>query len=238
METPIATPLCITSLPGHSRPYMSVFIQELGTAGYLWGLRSMVVQVYWQQIYLLHISNVYNTGGEGRFNSDCSYNSDRKENIRAVIAISSLWRLECWCIKRLCSLPCHGLTRFFTIVYSAAAPCNKPLGLQNRRIPDSRITASSEWNHFHAARFGRLGQVKHGRFVGAWCARHNNHLQWFKVDFGRPMKITKVATQGRQDTNQWVKSFYLSSSQDNVHWEMYKFRSAYKVMMIKKLFDT
>ena len=114
-----------------------------------------------------------------------------------------------------------------------AAPCNKPLGLQNRRLPDSRITASSEWNHFHAARLGRLGQVKHGRFVGAWCARHNNHLQWFKCDFGRPMKITKVATQGRQDTNQWVTSFYLSSSQDNVHWEMYKFRSAYKVMMIE-----
>ncbi|XP_020631503.1 uncharacterized protein LOC110068467 [Orbicella faveolata] len=118
----------------------------------------------------------------------------------------------------------------------SAAPCNKPLGLQNRRLPDSRITASSEWNHFHAARLGRLGQVKHGRFVGAWCARHNNHLQWFKCDFGRAMKITKVATQGRQDTNQWVTSFYLSSSQDNVHWEMYKFRSAYKVMMINMLF--
>ena len=119
------------------------------------------------------------------------------------------------------------------ILCFTAAPCNKPLGLQNRRLPNSRISASSEWNHFHAARLGRLGQVKHGRFVGAWCARHNNHLQWFKCDFGRPMKITQVATQGRQDTNQWVTSFYLSSSQDNVHWEVYKFRSAYKVTMIK-----
>lgn len=115
-------------------------------------------------------------------------------------------------------------------MHYTAAPCNKPLGLQNRRLPNSRITASSEWNHFHAARLGRLGQVKHGRYVGAWCARHKNHLQWFKVDFVRPMKITKVATQGRQDTNQWVTSFYLSSSQDNVHWEMYKFRSGNKVM--------
>lgn len=43
------------------------------------------------------------------------------------------------------------------------------------------------------------------------------------------MKITKVATQGRQDTNQWVTSFYLSSSQDNVHWEAFKFRSVFKV---------
>ena len=110
-----------------------------------------------------------------------------------------------------------------------ASPCNKPLGLQNRRLPNSRITASSEWNQFHAARLGRLGQVKRGKYVGAWCTRYNNHLQWFKVDFGRPMKITKVATQGRQDTNQWVTSFYLSSSQDNVHWEAFKFRSVFKV---------
>ena len=119
----------------------------------------------------------------------------------------------------------------FACIYTAA-PCNKPLGLQNRRLPNSRITASSEVNQFHAARLGRLGQVKRGRYVGAWCARHRNHNQWLKVDFGRPMKITSVATQGRQDTNQWVTSFYLSSSQDNVHWEMYKFRSAYKVTAI------
>lgn len=119
----------------------------------------------------------------------------------------------------------------FTVFMSdyTASPCNKPLGLQNHRLPNSRITASSEWNQFHAARLGRLGQVKRGKYVGAWCTRYNNHLQWFKVDFGRPMKITKVATQGRQDTNQWVTSFYLSSSQDNVHWEAFKFRSVFKV---------
>ena len=110
-----------------------------------------------------------------------------------------------------------------------AAPCNKPLGLQNRRLPDVKITASSEANQFHAARLGRLGQVKRGKYVGAWCARHNNRNQWLKVDFGRLMRITKVSTQGRQDTNQWVTSFYLSSSVDNVHWAMYKFRSGNKV---------
>ena len=159
--------------------------------------------------------------------------NDRREKIKGG---QSDWRSRfkyytfVGATKRSCLLPCHGLIRLFTVVYYTAAPCNKPLGLQNRRLPDSRITASSEWNHFHAARLGRLGQVKHGRFVGAWCAKHNNHLQWFKCDFGRPMKITKIATQGRQDTNQWVTSFYLSSSQDNVHWEMYKFRSAYKVI--------
>ena len=43
------------------------------------------------------------------------------------------------------------------------------------------------------------------------------------------MKITKVCTQGRQDAGQWVTSFYLSSSVDNVHWSIYRFRSGNKV---------
>ena len=120
---------------------------------------------------------------------------------------------------------------FFLLILSAS-PCNKPLGLQSRRLPDSKITASSEYNQFHAARLGRLGQVKRGKFVGAWCTRHNNHYQWLKVDFGRPMKITKVCTQGRQDAGQWVTSFYLSSSVDNVHWSIYRFRSGNKVRNI------
>ena len=119
----------------------------------------------------------------------------------------------------------------FLLILSAS-PCNKPLGLQSRRLPDSKITASSEYNQFHAARLGRLGQVKRGKFVGAWCARYNNHYQWLKVDFGRPMKIRKVCTQGRQDAGQWVTSFYLSSSVDNVHWSMYRFRSGNKVRNI------
>ena len=46
------------------------------------------------------------------------------------------------------------------------------------------------------------------------------------------MKITKVCTQGRQDAGQWVTSFYLSSSVDNVHWSIYKFRSGNKVRNI------
>ena len=52
------------------------------------------------------------------------------------------------------------------------------------------------------------------------------------MDFGRPMKITKVCTQGRQDAGQWVTSFYLSSSVDNVHWSIYRFRSGNKVRNI------
>lgn len=112
---------------------------------------------------------------------------------------------------------------------SSAAPCNRPLGLSSGRLPNNRMTASSEVNQFYAARLARLGRGKRGKYSGAWCSRHKNHYQWLKVDFGRLMKITQVLTQGRQDYGQWVTSYYLSSSVDNVHWAMYRFRSGNKV---------
>ena len=109
------------------------------------------------------------------------------------------------------------------------ALCNTPLGLQNGRLRNSRITASSEYNVYTAARLGRLGLHKRGRYVGAWCARHNNKNQWIKVDFGRTMKITKIATQGRQDAAQWVTYYKVSSSLDGVHWQVYRFKNSDKV---------
>ena len=107
--------------------------------------------------------------------------------------------------------------------------CNKPLGLQNGRLRNSKITASSEANNKHAAWLGRLGRTKRGGYAGAWCARHNNHNQWIKFDFSRPMKITKVATQGRQDYSQWVTRYLISSSLDGIHWAIYRFKSQDKV---------
>ena len=101
--------------------------------------------------------------------------------------------------------------------------------MQNGRIRNNQITASSEVNRYHAAWLGRLGRVKAGRYIGAWCPKHRNHNQWIKVDFRRLMKITKIATQGRYDAGHWVTSYYLSSSVDNVHWAIYRFRSVNKV---------
>lgn len=101
--------------------------------------------------------------------------------------------------------------------------------MRNGRIRNNKITASSSYNVYHAAWLGRLGRVKSGRYIGAWCAKYRNYNQWFKVDFGRLIKITKIATQGRHDANHWIKSYYVSFSADNVHWAMYRFKSANKV---------
>ena len=65
--------------------------------------------------------------------------------------------------------------------------------------------------------------------MGAWCARHNNRLQWFQVFFGRPTRVVKIATQGRQDARQWVTQYYLSYSQDGIHYAEFEKNSNRKV---------
>ena len=42
------------------------------------------------------------------------------------------------------------------------------------------------------------------------------------MNFGERTKVTKVATQGRQDGAWWVKSYCLSYSYDGVFFEDYK----------------
>ena len=116
---------------------------------------------------------------------------------------------------------------FYIVVLVSA--CNKPLGLQNGRLRNSKITASSEWNHKHAAWLGRLDRPARSGYAGAWCAKHSNHYQWIKFDFSRPMRITQVATQGRQDYDQWVTRYTISSSVDGTHWAMYRDKSQDKV---------
>ncbi|XP_031562905.1 uncharacterized protein LOC116298543 [Actinia tenebrosa] len=103
-----------------------------------------------------------------------------------------------------------------------APRCVAPLGMQGRSIPDSRITASSMWNANHSPSRARLGTVKQGAKRGAWSAKSNDAGQWLQIAFGKAVKITRVATQGRQDYNQWVKTFSLQYSQDGSHFENYE----------------
>ena len=111
------------------------------------------------------------------------------------------------------------------------ARCNKPLGMKNGRIRASQLSASSSWARNHGPSNGRLHFHRGGQ-SGAWCARHNNRLQWYQVNFGRPTRVVKVATQGRYDNRQWVTQYYLTYSQDGVHYAEYKQSSNRKVLYV------
>ena len=97
-----------------------------------------------------------------------------------------------------------------------------PLGLEDDRVPDPKFRASSSASFYCAARNARLHQQRAGRNGGAWCSRVSNRKQWLQVDFGTDTVVTKVCTQGRQNSDQWVTSYYLSFSSRGQKFVTYK----------------
>ena len=103
------------------------------------------------------------------------------------------------------------------------------MGLQNRRLPNKMISSSSRWDNYHAPFLARLHLKRRGRYIGAWSAKTNNRYQWLQVDFGRAAKIIMIATQGRQDADQWVTQYFVLHSLDGIHFVDYRERNNRKV---------
>ena len=88
--------------------------------------------------------------------------------------------------------------------------------MENYKIPDSSITASSEYHQSTKASNGRL---HHG---AAWAASVPITHQWFQVDFGNLTTVSVIGTQGRQDFDQWITTYRLSYSYDGLLYAAYK----------------
>ena len=55
--------------------------------------------------------------------------------------------------------------------------------------------------------------------AGAWSPRYNNQHQWVQADLGATYRIESVTTQGQPSWFAlWVKSYYISYSQDGTNW--------------------
>ena len=67
------------------------------------------------------------------------------------------------------------------------------MGIEDRKIRGRYLTASTEWNKYHGARFGRLNGVARGRNKGAWSAKRNNRRQWIMVGFTFNVSFTLSA---------------------------------------------
>ena len=84
--------------------------------------------------------------------------------------------------------------------------------MKSGNIPNSAITATTIYNQYHGAERARLNTVKSGSFIGAWVPKTQDIGQWIQVDLGKITKITRLATQGREDSSQWVKSYCITYS--------------------------
>ena len=93
-------------------------------------------------------------------------------------------------------------------------PCDVPLGMQDGRVSKGMLTASSMYNHYYGPWNARLHARNYGSIRGGWVAKYRNRNQWIQIDLGVVTRVKRIATQGRYDANQWVKSYTVSYSSD------------------------
>ena len=95
--------------------------------------------------------------------------------------------------------------------------------MENGAISDGQISASSQLDSSHAVTHARLHFKATAGKAGSWSADSNDGNQWLQVDLGsRHSKVTRVATQGRNDSLQWVTKYKLQYSNDGVNFQYYK----------------
>ena len=100
--------------------------------------------------------------------------------------------------------------------------CLVPLGMEDGRITRKRLRASSMYNKFYGPNSARLQARNYGSVRGGWIARYRNSRQWIQVDLERVSTVKAVATQGRIDANQCVKSYIITFSKNGRRFFPYK----------------
>ena len=102
-------------------------------------------------------------------------------------------------------------------------------------ISERQMSSSSQLDDAHAAVQGRLNSRTTEDKGGSWSAASNNRNQWLEIDLdSQNINVTRVATQGRHDSSQWVTKYKLQYSKDGVNFQYYKepMKNAHKVAHI------
>ncbi|XP_038047485.1 lactadherin-like [Patiria miniata] len=101
------------------------------------------------------------------------------------------------------------------------SPCfvEGPLGMEDGRIPDESITASSFYRNLPTYAPPRTRLYTQGS-AAAWCYDGSEDSPWIQVNFNGTVTITGLITQGRGDRyNQWVTEHQVSYSDDAQSWD-------------------
>ena len=102
--------------------------------------------------------------------------------------------------------------------------------MEDRYIPDNRITASSTWedNLNFGPSNARLNRPETSPTTGSWTAKINDLNQWIQADLGGLKQVSGVVTQGRNggyngvddSGTQWVTKFKVSYSEVGTTWSL------------------
>ncbi|XP_072016973.1 lactadherin-like [Amphiura filiformis] len=114
-----------------------------------------------------------------------------------------------------------------------AAACQARLGIEDGRIPDNQLTASTVWGDGNwGPSNGRLNHQTQYPTGGSWSAKYNDANQWIQVDLGVLHSVTGVLTQGRAYNvddrfsgggsccPHWVTNFKVQYSSDGMGWRL------------------
>uniref|UniRef100_A0AAY5KRD6 receptor protein-tyrosine kinase n=1 Tax=Esox lucius TaxID=8010 RepID=A0AAY5KRD6_ESOLU len=133
--------------------------------------------------------------------------------------------------------PLHSLTSFALSAdfdsLCVAAHCRYPLGMEDGRIKDHDITASSQWYETTGPQYARLNREEGD---GAWCPAgllQPSDTQYLQVDLGQLTFLTVVGTQGRyarNSGNEFARMYRLNYSRDGLLWKSWKNRLGDKIM--------
>lgn len=104
------------------------------------------------------------------------------------------------------------------------AHCRYALGMEDGRIKDNDITASSQWHETTGPQYGRLNREEGD---GAWCPKVDLETHYLQVDLGRLTFLTVVGTQGRYAGNlgnEFTRFYRLNYSRDGTLWNAWRSR--------------
>ncbi|XP_077571525.1 discoidin domain-containing receptor 2-like isoform X1 [Stigmatopora nigra] len=112
------------------------------------------------------------------------------------------------------------------------AHCRYALGMEDGRIGDGDISASSQWHQTTGAQYARLNRDDGD---GAWCPEgrpETSRAQFLQVDLRALTFLTVVATQGRYARNgiEFARAYSLNYSRDGVVWRSWRNRLGSAVM--------
>ncbi|PVD37242.1 hypothetical protein C0Q70_04237 [Pomacea canaliculata] len=102
----------------------------------------------------------------------------------------------------------------------------QPLGVASRAIPNSAMTASS----YFVKREPYMARLYDP--ASAWTPKIQNAYEWLQIDLGRQYIVTKLHTQGRRGSDEYVSEFFLEYSDDGRTWRQYTNRFGIAEMFV------
>ena len=108
---------------------------------------------------------------------------------------------------------------------SPVPTCFLPLGVEDRRIPNKGLTASSSSGKAQAPSNGRLHFQRRLNKAAGWKPENQDASPWFQVDLQSIQTVAGIGTQGGRSLwwkkGGWVGKYNVSFSKDGAAWQTY-----------------